>query len=286
MTRIAVWFSCACWLFVGTDFCGGQAPDSEIAHSYKMTIASKLTMDADGKKQKVNADTEIRYTWKAKGRQRTLFYDEIKILLRIDGEEIMNSSMTRQKFLFKGKGKEDTEFSFENAPEHQKKILRDTFAAPLCRLEVDENGKEVKRTMLAGPGAKVFVDGMIGNTLLFHPPFFQDKDTWESEREVGIGNGGTVKGELFYKKSASDKGKQAVKVSGTLKNDGFRPEGAPATTRSVNKVSGQQTFDLVQRKWVAGELTMDISIEVLADGKLIGSGKGPMQVTLEELPSK
>jgi hypothetical protein len=237
-------------------------------------------------RQKVNADTEIRYTWKAKRRQRTLFYDEIKILLKIDGEEIMNSSMSRKRFVFKGKAKEDMDFSFENAPGPQKKIMQDTFGAPLCRLEVDENGKEVKRTMLAGRGAKMFVDGMIGNTLLFHPPFFEDKDTWESEREVGIGNGGTVKGELSYKKSASEKGKQAVKVSGTLKNDGFRPEGAPATTRSVNRVSGQQTYDLVQRKWVAGELTMDISIEILSDGKLIGSGKGPMQVTLEELPSK
>jgi hypothetical protein len=30
-------------------------------------------------------------------------------------------------------------------------------------------------------------------------------------------------------------------------------------------------------------MTMDISIEITADGKIIGSGKGPMLVTLEEL---
>jgi hypothetical protein len=144
MNLVTIWLSCVFSLLLGAQWCGAQVPerDLEITHSYKMTIASKLTMDADGKKQKVDANSEIRYTWKAAGRQMTLFYDEIKILLKIDGEEIMNSTMSREKFQFKGKGKEDANFSFENAPEQQKKILADSFGTPLCRLEVDENGKE------------------------------------------------------------------------------------------------------------------------------------------------
>jgi hypothetical protein len=288
MSRITVWLFCASAILIGAHRTRAEVADRdpESARSYKITITSNLTMDADGKKQKVNADTEIRYTWKGTGRQRTLFYDEIKILLKIEGEEIMNSSMSREKFIFKGKGKKDMEFSFENAPEQQKKIMADSFGAPLCRLEVDENGQEVKRTTLGGPGAKTFVDGMIGTTLLFHPPFFQDKDKWESEREVGIGNGKTVKGVLSYKKVARDNGKQIVSVSGALKNEGFKPPGAPATGRSTTKVSGQQMFDLAQKEWTAGELTMELSMEFTADGKIIGSGQGPMKVTLEELPSK
>src|SRR5262245_43448673 len=77
MIRIAVWVCFASWLLVSQNLGAAQTPDRdpEIAHSYKMTIASKLTMDADGKKQKIDGDTEIRYTWKAKGLQRTLFYD-------------------------------------------------------------------------------------------------------------------------------------------------------------------------------------------------------------------
>jgi hypothetical protein len=244
-------------------------------------------MDADGKKQKVNADSEIRYTWKQKGNKRTLFLNEIKIELKIDGAEIMNSTMNREKFRFKGQEKENVDFSFESAPEQMKKMLKDSFGAQICWLEVDKNGREVKRTIVAGPGAKATIEqGMIANTLLFHPPFFHDKDNWECEREVSGGNGVIVKGDLSYKKTASQKGKQTVKVSGTLKNEGFRPPGAPATTQGVNKVIGEQSFDLAQNEWTAGKLSMEVSIEVTAEEKVIGSGKGTILVTLEEVSDK
>src|SRR5260370_41965570 len=178
MSRITVWLACACSILIGAHWCEAQVPDrdQEIVHSYKMTIASKLTMDADGKKQKVNADSEIRYTWKQKGNKRTLFLNEIKIELKIDGAEIMNSTMNREKFRFKGQEKENVGFSCESAPEQMKKMLKDSFGAPICWLEVDKNGREVKRTIFAGPGAKATIEqGMIANTLLCHPQIFHDK---------------------------------------------------------------------------------------------------------------
>lgn len=262
-------------------------PDVEVPHSYKMRIVSKLTSKPEGKKQNFDLDTQLLYTWRHKGSQRTLFYDGIKLKVKIDGEETINTALSREKLLSKVKGGENVKFSLENAPEQQKKMLMDTFGAPLCRLEMDENGKEIKRTMVAGPGAQAFVEsGAIGNTRLFHAPFFNDKEKWESEQEVGVGNGGSVTGNLSYEKGSSEKGKQIVKVSGTLKNDGIRPPGAPLTTRNVSKVRGNQTFDLTQKDWVSGELTMELFIEFSDAGKIVNSAEGTMVVTFEKLPRK
>ena len=37
---------------------------------------------------------------------------------------------------------------FEKAPADLKKMLQDSFSVPLCKLQVDENGKEVKRQVV------------------------------------------------------------------------------------------------------------------------------------------
>jgi hypothetical protein len=282
-----VWTSLLTMILLGSQPRDAHLGVTETAHAFKITIMAKSTMNNEGKKQSLDTWTEIRYTWKRKGRERTLFQDELKLQIKINGEEFVNSSISRDRAVFREKGKDDVDFLFENAPEALKKTLQDSFGAPLCRLEVDEYGKEIKRTILAGPGAKDAVqNGIIANALLFHPPFFPDKDNWVAEREVSIGRGGSVKGNISYKKVPGEKGKRTVKVSGTLKNEGFRPPGAPATARNIHKVSGEQTFDLGEKEWVAGKLTMAVSIEFTADGKPIGSGQSTMTVTFEKLPAK
>jgi hypothetical protein len=159
---------------------------------------------------------------------------------------------------------------------------------PLCKIEVDNNDKEVKRTIVAGAGAKTLVDnGLIANAVLFHPAYFTDKDEWQSDAEISMGNGGFAKGKLTYKKVPGGKGGQAVKVTGTLSNDNFKQPGSPLVIKDVKYVvTGEQTYDSAVKEWVSGKLTLDVAMTMTVDDKTVGTSKGTMIVTLEKPPAK
>lgn len=264
------------------------AADKEVAHSFQVTIVGQLDMEVQGQKQKVDGDTELRYTWRRSGQERTLSFDAMALKLQVDGKEQMNTSMSRAKVVNIRQG-EKSEVLFENAPEQAKKILQDSFGAPVCKLQVDESGKEVKREVVAGPGAQsLIVDpGMIANAVLFHPPFPVGKDEWEADTEVTMGKSGYAKGKLTYTKVAGGNKRQTVKVSGTLTNDSSKQ---PGTQQGVSGaryiVRGEQTYDPAQQEWVSGELTMDVSFQMTSDDKPIGSAKGQMTLSFEELAAK
>ena len=175
-----------------------KAADKEQSHSFKVTLESRVEIAAKSAKHQVDADTVMQYTWKRQGSERTLIFDSALVKVKNDGKQSMNTFMSRAKFA-NTKDDETKEVPFEKATDELKKMLRDCFDAPICKLQVDENGKEVKRTVVAGPGAKKLVDqGMIANALLFHPPFMRDQKKWSAPSEITIGNGGFVKGELTY----------------------------------------------------------------------------------------
>lgn len=152
------------------------AADKDISHAFKITIASTTDKEVEGKKQTGTGDTEFHYTWRHRGRERVLIFDSVRIKGTTDGKQLMDFFMNRAKIVNSEQGK-TKEVLFENAPTRMKQMLQDSFGVPLCVLEVDENGKEVKRTVVAGPGAQVLVDnGMIANALLFHPQYLGDRD--------------------------------------------------------------------------------------------------------------
>jgi len=263
------------------------AADKEVAHSFQVTIVGQLDMESQGQRQKVDGDTELRYTWRRSGQERTLSFDAMALKLQVDGKEQMNTSMSRAKVVTIRQG-EKSEVLFENAPEQVKKILQDSFDAPVCKLQVDESGKEVKREVVAGPGAQSFIvdPGMIANAVLFHPPFLVGKDEWEADTEVTMGKSGYARGKLTYTKVASGNQGQTVRVSGTLTNDSFKQ---PGTQQGVSGarylVRGEQTYDPAQKEWASGKLTIDVSFQMTADDKPIGSAKGQMTLSFAKLPS-
>jgi hypothetical protein len=261
--------------------------EKEAVHAFEFKIALNMDMDTQGKKQKLDADTEVRYSWKRSGRERTLTLLSARVRMAVDGQSRVNTSMSRAKFESVEQGKPNV-IAVENAPEDLKKLLQDSFDVPVCKVEVDENGREVKRTVVAGPGAKALLEnGMIANALLFHPPFRRDQAEWQADSEISMGNGGYAKGKLTYKRTAGGKGGQAVKVSGTLTNAGFKQPGTGLTVKNAKYVvSGGQTYDPAQQEWVAGKVTIDVSFEMADDDRPLGSAKGTMLVTFAELPGK
>ena len=263
------------------------AADTELSHSFKFTIASRIGIEMQGKKQKIDADTVLHYTWKQRGSERTLSFDSALVKAGQDGNQVMNTFISRAKLTNTENGKTE-EVPFEKSPDKLKEMLLDSFGVPVCKLQVDENGKEVKRAIVAGPGAKDLIDhGMIANARLFHAPFMRAQDEWSAATEISMGNGGYAKGELTYKKAAAGKGGQPVKVSGTLTNEGFKWPGKPLTIKKAKYViKGEQTYDPIQGEWISGNLVIDVSFEMTVDDKPVALAKGTIVVSLDQLPGK
>jgi hypothetical protein len=259
---------------------------AERSHSFKLRIVAVIDVETQGKNQKVDADTVLKYTWKQRGGERALHFDSALVKAKKDGDPFMDTFMSRARVTNTEAGK-TTEVSLENAPGELKQMMQDSFGVPLCKLRVDETGKEVKREIVAGPGAKTLLEqGMIANARLFHPPFVPGKDEWSAATEVSMGNGGFAKGELTYKKGVRARGRQVVKVSGTLTNDGFKSPDTMLTFKNVKYVvSGEQTYDPSAGEWVSGKLLINVLFQLTRDA-LVGSAKGNMVLSFDEVPGK
>jgi hypothetical protein len=263
------------------------AEDAGQVHSFKFTLSSHLDMKIQEEKQTIDADTELYYTWRRSGSEQTLSFDSALVKVNQDGKQTMNNFMNREK-LTTTEAAKSIEVPFDKAPDELKKILQDSFGVPVCKIQVDENGKEIRREVVASPGAKDLMDqGMIANARLFHPPFIPAQDEWSAASEISMGNGGFAKGKLTYKKAAGGKGGQSVKVTGTLTSEGFN---LPGTRLAIKKaeyvVKGEQTFDPTQADWVSGNLDVDVSFEMTAGEKAVASAKGKMIVRLDKVSSK
>src|SRR5207247_440285 len=82
---------------------------------------------------------------------RTLLVDSAEVRVAADGQEQMNAKMSRAGFSQVKDGKR-TEVKTEDAPEPLKRMLTESFGTPVCRVELDAAGREVKRPVVAGPG--------------------------------------------------------------------------------------------------------------------------------------
>jgi hypothetical protein len=261
------------------------APKGETDAQFRVGVRAKFTFDEDGDKQKLDADATFDYAWKRSGRVRTLVVESLTTRVVADGEEMINAKMSRAG-MFGTKAGRKADVKFEDAPRQLKTMLTDTFGSPICKIEVDETGKETKRTVVAGPGAALLLDyGMIANCTMFHPWYAADKDEWQAVVEVGTDNG-VASGKLTYTKIPGGKGGQVVKVKGTLTADGVKGKDGSTIKDGKYVVSGEQTYDPVRKEWVAGKLTMDVSFKLTEDKRDLGSAQGTMVVTFEVLHPK
>jgi len=259
----------------------GADPDAE--HSFKLAIKANMEMTIQGKKQPIDADTVLGYTWSTEGDERTLSFDSLRVKVINDGMQLLNTQMDREKVANTQDGKTE-EVMFDAAPEELKAMLRDSFDTPICRIQVDAKRKELKRTVVAGPGAKDLTDqGMIANALFFHPPF-QDKAEFTAANEISMGNGGFAKGNLTYKKVPGGKGGQAFKVSGTLGNDSFTPAGSPLTIKKAKYVvTGEQVYDPKLREWISGKLSIKTSFDMTSNDAVFATAAGTMELTFRRV---
>ena len=254
-------------------------------HHFKVTLDSKLDMTVQGQKQHLDAVSSLRYNWTRSTSERVLVYESVEVKTNIDGKPLMDSTMSRAKMVNVQGGKTD-EVSYDAAPDALKKMLRDSFDVPVYKLQVDQNTKELKRTVVAGEGAKdLIANGLVANALLFHPPFYRDQEKWTADSEVTMGNGGFARGRLQYQKVSSGPAGIVFKVSGTLANESFQMP--PVTIKNATYVvNGEETYDPRQREWVAGKMTMDITYKLWANNQDVGGTSGTMVLTFQEMDGK
>ena len=261
-------------------------PDKGIAHHFKVSIESKMAMDVQGGKQKVDADTELRYNWTQNGGERVLSLESSHVKVNIDGKTLMDVFMSGEEFRAIEGGKTNV-VPIQQAPDGLKKLLQDAFSKPVCKLEVDPNGKETKRILLVGDAAKQLVDnGLIANPILFHPPFMREAGKWKAGAEMTMGNGGFARGQLDYQKATGSAAAKVVKVSGTLTNESVKQPNSPLAIKNAKYVVlGEETYDTVQKEWVSGKLAIDATFDMAEGDKAIGGAAGTMVLNFTEVPS-
>ena len=274
--------ACVAFLAMVVPLRGGNASDT--TNSFKLSVNSKSVLEFNDTKKEIIAKTEMQYSWTRKGEDRTLAFELVKVQTAEDGQETLQATMNRKKIVSVVKG-EAKETPFDDATPAQQAMLKDGFESPICILRVDKAGKELKRTIVAGAGAKAFIDnGQIANALMFHPPFFKDQEKWDAQAEFPLGNGGFARGTLSSQKKAADKQKMVVQVAGVLASKTMKKfKDITLVEEWRHDVKGEQEYDLARQEWTAGKLAIDVKMDVTPDNGSPVKAKGTIDVAFTRL---
>lgn len=269
---------------IGIVLCGSgvefEAQEPEKLSTFLLKVDGDTELSTNGRKDTIDGNTEILYSWKSKGDERTLVFKSIAVNLVQNEKELVNSLMSREKMIAYENG-ERIEITLADGPDEIKQILTDSFDSPICTLQVDKDFAEKNRKVTAGPGAKDLVDrGMIVTGILCHPPYLKGAKIWKARREISMGNGGIAEGEFTYRKISDDE--ERYEVTGTLGNEEYKLPGRPVTMANAKYVvRGEQTYDPTINEWVAAKLDLDVSFDFVVDGKTMASAKGTIGITMK-----
>lgn len=249
---------------------------------YKMILKSDVEMDIGGKKQAIAANTELNYTWKHEGLKQELSFDSMSVVAVNNGKEMMNTQMSKDRFSLTKEGEKPVEILVADASAELKATLNDGFGTAVYTRHFDESGAQVSTQTTARPGASDLVEnGIIANGLLFHPLRAAAGDSWQTDGQMSMGNGGYAKGKLTYKKVAGKPGTKYA-VSGVLTNAHHQKEGTPVAMDNVKYVvTGEQSYDEASKSWASGKFKIEVKFELNAANKLVGKAEGVMQASME-----
>ncbi|MCS6864937.1 MAG: hypothetical protein RMJ56_06100 [Gemmataceae bacterium] len=260
------------------------AADPPKVNKFKLGVNADFTMQAGGQSETLIAYSAFEYEWKTEGSTRTLSLQVLEVDMKAGQQQLMKTTMSRAG-MFGTQAGQKLNIPFDEAPEQLQTMLRDTFESPLCKIEVDANGKEIKRTILAKPGAKVAIDtGMIANATFFHPPYLADQDEWQTESSVSAGQG-LATGTVTLKKVPGGQGGQAVQAKGLLKADNVKADNGGTIKDAKYNLQGTLLYDTNRKEWTAGTVDIDVTFQVVTGNQTVDA-KGTMKLKFEALPAK
>ncbi len=206
----------------------------------------------------------------------------VAVRARIGDKPLSDSRMSRRGVSIKVGDQTVSDVSYEQAPDQLKTIL-DDFGRPAATFTLDAEGGESGEKLLVRPDSSLVENGLVALTRLFHVRFPKSEDRWESPAKVSLSSGQFARGTLTYEKAgAADDGRVTVKVTGELKAEGKL--GAGEIRNGVYKVTGMQLYDPSLRRWISGDLTLDVSFDLVTPGESPASANGTMHVSLREAP--
>src|SRR5271165_6184592 len=146
-------------------------PDSASAR-FRLSLKANSKADIHGKSLPMETDCTLDYTLRRKGQEVEVLMDSMSVRTKEDGKERIDALMSRERVRTVKDGKVEEDVARQDMTERQRKAMDEMFGTPLCKIEIDEEGKELKRTVIPGPAANVFApNGGIANTRLFHVAF-------------------------------------------------------------------------------------------------------------------
>jgi len=239
---------------------------------------------SEGPPQQINANTEVHYTWRWQGPQADLLINQMTTEVLQNGLPMTKFWGNRTAFVTEQGGEVFSETYESGNPDVQQR-LGQCFDNPLYRIVVDANGQEIRREKLVeGTAAQLLTDnGIDANARMFHPPFYGDRDRWESTREVAMGNNSVARGPLTYEVTKRSPAIVEVQVTGRLAG-AQRPQ--PGLTADVfYDVRGTQAYDTRLREWVGGTWHLDVTMEMQYEDQKI-SGTGTIEVSMSLLATR
>ncbi len=249
---------------------------------FQLAIMADLEMKVEKVEMSINTLTEFNYHFNRKPGNVEVQLDKMRVRVEQNKKKLMEIIMSKAGFESNGK-----KIPFDEAPEPLKKSLSAGFGKTLCKITVDQDGKELSRKVVAGKDAKVLItNGVIENTRLFHVRF-PEQQKWQAERELSMGDGNFARGKLNYEKTTTKGDLVEVKVSGTLRNKSFQKPGTDLIGSASYTVNGTQTYNTKRREWVAGNLKIDLTMVLKKrsvagkNEKEVGTGNGKMKVILK-----
>jgi hypothetical protein len=277
-------FVAAVTVCAGVSLLSIAADPPATVNKFKLGVNSDFTMQAGGQSERLKAYSGFEYQWKIEGSTRTLALFTLEVDMTAGNRQLMKTTMSRAGMFGTQAGRK-LDIPFKEAPEELQTLLRDTFETPLCTIEVDANGKELQRTILAKPGAKIAIDsGMIANATFFHPPYFADKDQWESERSVSAGQG-LATGIVTLKKVKGGQNGQAVQATGLLQADNVKAEGGGTIKDAKYNLKGTLLYDTHRKEWTSGTVDVDVAFQLISGDQTVDA-KGTMKLKFEALTGK
>ena len=284
MQRIALWLLA---LFICAAAVIAAEPQS---NEFKLTISGQTEFESDGKKHKVGMETVVRYIRRREGRSVQIVCQTLAVKHWSDGQLTAEGTLDREKMSFTGPDGKRQQQSAANEPE-LKKTLEASFGTVLAKLELDEDGAEIKQTITGDANAKdVLENGVVTHCLLFHAAFPRDKNSWTRTLEYSAPGGGAATGELKYEKidnssyEPAAKDQKTVKVSGALTAPVVRDTARRIMSRNVKmEIQGEQTFDTALQEWTSGSHTATVVYPMQDGDRGATTAKCVMTIRLERV---
>ncbi len=244
-----------------------QAVDEQ----YEVRVETKIKIDMELGEQNVEANSGFQYRINRTGQVCRLIIDSAQIKATINGNNLMDAQIDKDRFQDPVSGADFT----PEAGAAQANALS-SFSVPVLEFEVDEQGRETSSKLLVENDADLLVaTGDYRHARMFHPPFIDDQDKWTAPMEFSIGEGGFIEGDINYELVGEEGDLATVRLRGELTGETSR-RGIDCDNIKY-QLEGTQVFDRSIRKWVSGNLDVDLGFDMMQSGESVATASGTMK---------